>query len=72
MKSSRQLLVASLMLALLPPPLLAAAEFDDLGPEIEFSPEFDRTDRDGLRRDTREVEASVGLDDALGAARGRP
>jgi hypothetical protein len=53
MKSSRQLVVASLMLALLIPPPLAAAEFDDLGAEIEFSPEFDRTDRDGLRRDTR-------------------
>ena len=44
--------VVPLLLAMLAPPPLPAAEFDDLGTEIEFSPEFDRTDRDGLRRDT--------------------
>jgi hypothetical protein len=48
----RLLVMLPLILALLTPPPLPAAEFDALGPEIEFSPEFDRGDRDGLRRDT--------------------
>lgn len=53
MRHNRLLIVLPLILALLVPPPLPAAEFDDLGPEIEFSPEFDRGDREGLRRDTR-------------------
>lgn len=48
----RTMILPFVAVALLVPPPVVALESDDFDLEVEFSPEFDTRDRDGLRRDT--------------------
>jgi hypothetical protein len=51
--TNRLFIITAIILALLAPLPTAAGELNDFDLEVEFSPEFDTRDRDGLRRDTR-------------------